>query len=104
VPVSSGFVSFAGDAGVVASPDGGLGWAATVTLGEAARSVRVPPAVARCFVCHVAAPALDGAVAPGPPPDVAPYTTSKAPPFARVRPVTVIVWPPTASVPAVEVA
>jgi hypothetical protein len=47
----------------------------TLTDGEpAVRSVRVPPELAFCCTVHVAAPAFaaEGAVAPGPPPEVSP--------------------------------
>src|SRR5829696_5958215 len=44
----------------------------TASEGEEARSTGVPEARLFCFVVHVCAPGLVGAVAPVPPPDLAP--------------------------------
>src|SRR5206468_9128446 len=46
--------------------------ALTVMLGEAARLVRVPPAVDFSWACQLWAPPVEVAVAPGPPEPLAP--------------------------------
>jgi hypothetical protein len=67
-PLTSGDVSFAGEAGDVARPVGAEGCGATVMLGDPpVRFTSEPTFVERCAPCQVAAPALVGAVAPGPP-------------------------------------
>jgi hypothetical protein len=72
-------------------------------LGEAARFVSVPPEVDFSFACHVAEPAVVVAVAPAPPPLVAPYVIVKVEPPARVTLETVIVCPETETVPVLAV-
>ncbi len=68
-------------------------------LGEAPRFVSVPPTDDFDFACHVAAPATDGAVAPGPPLPVLPYVTVIVAPAASVTVDTVIVCAATETVP-----
>ena len=63
----------------------------TLMLGEDARFVSEPPEVDFAFACHVADPAVVEAVAPGPPPLVAPYVIVKVDPPATVSDDTVIV-------------
>jgi hypothetical protein len=77
------------EVGVVSVPDPSSAF--TVTLGEAARLPSVPPDVDFCCACHVCAPVVEVAVAPGPPPAVEPYVTVNVLPAARVRDDTVIV-------------
>ena len=77
--------------------------ALTVTLGDEPRLVRVPAEVDFSCACHVCAPVLAVAVAPGPPPAVEPYVMVAVAPPARVRDETVIVWLETESVPTVDV-
>ena len=68
-------------------------------LGEEPRFVSTPPTVAFDCACQTAAPALAGAVAPGAP---LPYVIVMVAPPASVTPDTVIVWPATATAPALE--
>jgi hypothetical protein len=77
--------------------------ALTVMLGEEPRFVRDPPDVDFSCACHVCAPVLAVAVAPGPPLAVEPYVIVVVAPPARVSDETVIVWLATATVPAVDV-
>ena len=60
-------------------------------LGDDARFVSVPPEVDFAFPCHVAEPAVVEAVAPGPPPLVAPYVIVNVDPPDTVKDDTVIV-------------
>jgi hypothetical protein len=87
--------------GVVRVPDPSA--ARTLTLGDVPRLVSVPPAVDFAFDCHVAEPAVPVAVAPGPPPLVAPYVMVKVEPPASVTPDTVIVCPDAETVPVLAV-
>ena len=75
----------------------------TVMLGELPIFVSEPADVDFSCVCHVCAPVLDVAVAPGPPPAVDPYVIVVVAPPARVSEETVIVWPETETVPEVAV-
>ena len=65
--------------------------ALTVMLGEEPRFVSVPALRAFCWACQVCAPVVAVAVAPGPPPLVAPYVIVAVAPPASVRLETVIV-------------
>jgi hypothetical protein len=75
----------------------------TVTLGDELRFVRLPPAVDFSCACHVCAPVLDVAAAPGPPPAVEPYVIVAVAPPASVSDESVIVWLATDNVPEVDV-
>ncbi|HTL23332.1 MAG TPA: hypothetical protein VL281_04780 [Mycobacteriales bacterium] len=75
----------------------------TVMLGEEPRFARLPAEVDFACACHVCAPDEDVAVAPGPPLAFDPYTIVNVLPAATVSDETVIVLPPTESVPALEV-
>src|SRR5262249_52658650 len=86
---------------VVSVPDPSA--AKTVTLGDVARLVSVPPDVDFCCAWNVCVPVADPAVAPGPPPLVAPYVIVTVFPAASVSDETVIVWPDTETVPALAV-
>jgi hypothetical protein len=77
--------------------------ALTVTLGEEPRLASEPADVDFSCACHVWAPVEDVAVAPGPPPAVEPYVIVTVLPAARVSDDTVMVWPDTVRVPALEV-
>src|SRR5437763_383846 len=72
-------------------------------LGDEARLVSVPPDDDRCCALHVCAPAGVAAVAPGPPPLVAPYVMVNVPAPATVREEMVIVWPETETEPVLAV-
>jgi hypothetical protein len=74
-----------------------------VTPGEVARFVSVPPDVDFCWAWNVCVPVDEPAVAPGPPPPVAPYVIVKVAPPESVSEETVIVWPDTETVPEVDV-
>ena len=78
------------------SADEGAG--ATVMLGDVPRLVSAPPTVAFDFAVQVAAPAVEGAVAPGAP---LPYVIVIVAPAASVMVDTVIVWAATETVPVV---
>jgi hypothetical protein len=80
------------------------GPAVTVTLGEPESSAAgVPPDVEVCETGKLAVPAVDCAVAPGPPPPVAPYVMVTGCPPAGERPLTVMTRPATVGVPADDV-
>src|SRR5438046_697442 len=72
-------------------------------LGDEPRFVSEPPEVDVSFACHVCEPVVAVAVAPGPPPPVAPYVMVSVPPAASVSDETVIVCPETESVPVLAV-
>src|SRR5438132_13889439 len=55
------------------------------------------------FAVHVTAPFAESALAPGPPPDLLPYVIVTVSFWFSVSPVTVITWPETPTVPALEV-
>jgi len=88
------------DAAIVPAPSAAF----TVMLGDpGVRFVSVP--VLRDFSCscQVCGPVAAGAVAPEPPPAVEPYVIVNDALSARVREETVIVWPETVRVPALDV-
>ncbi len=87
--------------GVVSVPEPSA--ASTVMLGEAPRFASELVASDFSCACQVCAPPTDGAVAPGPPPAVEPYVIVKVLLPASVSGETVMVWPETVSVPALEV-
>src|SRR5207245_11170959 len=62
-----------------------------------------PPEVDFSCACHVCAPVLDVAVAPGPPPAVEPYVIVNVELPASVSDETVIVWLDTETVPELAV-
>ena len=72
-------------------------------LGDDPRFVRLPPDVDLCCACHVCAPLVDVAVAPGPPLAVDPYVIVNVFPPPIVTPDTVIVCPDTETVPVLAV-
>jgi hypothetical protein len=72
-------------------------------LGDDARFVSDPADVDFSFACHVCAPVVDVAVAPGPPEPVSPYVIVNVLPPATVSDDTVIVWPETDTVPELAV-
>ena len=72
-------------------------------LGDDERFASEPPDVDFSCACHVCAPVLEVAVAPVPPPLVAPYVIVNVEPPATVSEETVIVCPETETVPALEV-
>jgi hypothetical protein len=74
-----------------------------VTVGDAARAVKVPDEVERSSVVNVEIPAVLGAVAPGPAEPMDPYTMVHVAPPASVTPVTVRVGTAVPTVPQVEV-
>jgi hypothetical protein len=71
----------------------------TVMLGEDARFVSAPPASDFSCAVQVCAPAVTGAVAPGPPDAVLPYVIVIVAAPASVTLETVIVWPEAETVP-----
>ena len=87
--------------GVVKVPEPSAAY--TVMLGDEARFASEPAEVDFSCGCQVCAPVEEVAVAPGPPLPVFPYVIVKVFPAARVSDATVIVWPETVSVPALEV-
>jgi hypothetical protein len=92
---------FTDPVGVVSVPDPSD--ERTVTLGDAARFVRLPADVDFSWPCQVWAPEDDVAVAPGPPLPFEPYVIVSVLPAASVSDATVIVLPETVSVPALAV-
>src|SRR5919199_4551357 len=72
-------------------------------LGDDPRFVRLPPDVDFCCACHVCAPVVDVAVAPGPPLAVDPYVIVNVLPAASVKLETVIVCPDTDTLPVLAV-
>ena len=68
-------------------------------LGWTARSASVPPELDRCLVVHCCVEAVEGAVAPVPPPVVSPYLIVIVPPPFSVIPEMVIVRLETESEP-----
>jgi hypothetical protein len=89
------------DVGVVSVPVPSA--ASTVMLGDDARFVSDPADVDFSFACHVCAPVVDVAVAPGPPEPVSPYVIVNVLPPATVSEETVIVWPETERLPELAV-
>src|SRR5262249_17855331 len=83
--------------GPVASPQD------TLTEGDLARAAIVPELVARSVARKCAVPAEEGAFAPGPPPDLAPYTIFSDAPGDRSTPLTVTVMPAIDTEPLVDV-
>ena len=77
--------------------------ALTVTLGDAPRLASDPLPLDFSFADQVWEPVLEAAVAPGPAPLVSPYVIVAVAPPASVSPDTVIVWPATETLPALEV-
>src|SRR5262249_44609244 len=75
----------------------------TVVLGDDAKFVSDPGDVDSSFACHVCAPVVDVAVAPGPPEPVSPYVIVNVFPPATVSDETVIVCPETDTVPELAV-
>src|SRR4051794_20856445 len=71
----------------------------TVMLGDEPRLASAPADVDFSCACHVCAPVLEVAVAPGPPEAVEPYVMVKVAPPASVSDETVIVWLETERVP-----
>src|SRR5438067_2484480 len=72
-------------------------------LGDEPRFVSEPADVDFACACQVCGPVEEVAVAPGPPPPVAPYVIVKVFPAASVSDATVMVWPETVSVPELAV-
>jgi hypothetical protein len=72
-------------------------------LGDAPRFAREPAEVDFSCACHVCAPVLDVAVAPGPPLAVEPYVIVNVLPPASVSDDTVIVCAATETVPELTV-
>src|SRR5437867_8564746 len=72
-------------------------------LGEEPRFVSVPALRDFCCACHVCAPVVDVAVAPGPPPAVDPYVIVIVAPPASVTFDTVTVCPAIDSDPVLAV-
>ena len=68
-------------------------------LGWTASSASVPPEFDRCLVVHCCVDAVEGAVAPVPPPVVSPYLIVIVPPPFSVMPEKVIVRLETDAVP-----
>src|SRR5258708_24681014 len=86
--------------GVVSVP--ALSAALTVMLGEEPRLASEPPEVDFSCACQVCAPVDDVAVAPGPPPPVAPHVILKVFPAARRTDATVSAWPTTPTGPPLQ--
>ena len=74
-----------------------------MTPGDVARFVSVPPEVDFCCAWNVCVPVDKPAVAPGPPPLVAPYVIVTVAPPASVSDDTVIVGPEAETEPALAV-
>src|SRR6266571_2289774 len=84
-----------GEGLIVPEPSG----ESTVTEGEEASGCRLPLPVIMLLAGQLCAPAVVGAVAPGPPLRFTPYTICTELPAALFRPETVMVRSATARVP-----
>src|SRR5260370_826346 len=73
------------------------------TAGELARATGASPATDASDAAKVELPVALGAVNPGPPEPLSPYLIVSVPLPAKVRPVTLTVWPDTDTAPALAV-